>query len=95
MSTPLLTTKLFIPPVRKELVPRPRLTQRLDAGRRAATRLTLVSAPAGYGKTTLLADCGWRIADGGRATPQSHIANQAAWLSLDDEDNDPARFLAA
>ncbi len=114
MSTPLLTTKLFIPPVRKELVPRPRLTQRLDAGRRAATRLTLVSAPAGYGKTTLVA--GWlpSLADeqgsrgageqGGRgATPflprslsplLPFSSAQTAWLSLDEGDNDPARFTA-
>jgi hypothetical protein len=52
MSTPLLTTKLHIPPVRPELVPRPRLIERLNAG--LDRKLTLVSAPAGYGKTTLL-----------------------------------------
>ncbi len=54
MPTPLLTTKLLVPLVRRNLVPRPRLTERLHAGLAAACKLTLVSAPAGYGKTTLL-----------------------------------------
>jgi len=80
MSTPLLTTKLYVPPARSEWVPRPRLIERLDAG--LHRKLTLVSAPAGFGKTTLLSEwvagCGWPI----------------AWLSLDEGDNDPARFLA-
>jgi LuxR family maltose regulon positive regulatory protein len=51
MPTPLLTTKLYIPPVRSELVPRPRLIERLTEG--MARKLTLVSAPAGYGKTAI------------------------------------------
>ncbi|MEZ4835658.1 MAG: LuxR C-terminal-related transcriptional regulator [Caldilineaceae bacterium] len=75
----LLTTKLFIPTAGDPLVPRPRLLAKLDAG--LARRLILVSAMAGYGKTTLLAD--W--------LHQRALA--AAWLSLDDYDNDPARFL--
>jgi len=54
LPTPLLTTKLYIPPVRPELVPRPRLTERLDAG--LHRKLTLISAPAGFGKTTLLSE---------------------------------------
>ena len=54
MATPLLTTKLYIPPVRPELVPRPRLIERLNAG--LHRKLTLVSAPAGFGKTTLLSE---------------------------------------
>ena len=54
MSTPLLTTKLHIPPTRPRLVPRLRLIERLNAG--LAGKLTLVSAPAGFGKTTLLAE---------------------------------------
>jgi LuxR family maltose regulon positive regulatory protein len=91
MSLPLLTTKLFLPPVRRELVSRPRLTVRLDAGLRAGRKLTLVSAPAGYGKTTLIADWGLRIADS--SDPKSAISNpQFIWLSLDERDNDPARF---
>ena len=55
MSTPLLTTKLYIPPIRPELVLRPRLIERLNAG--LHRKLTLISAPAGFGKTTLLSEC--------------------------------------
>lgn len=80
MFTQLLTTKLYIPPVRSELVPRPRLIERLNAG--LHRKLTLISAPAGFGKTTLLSE--W-IAGCGRPV---------AWVSLDESDNDPARFLA-
>jgi len=64
-------------------VPRQRLTERVDEG--LTHPLTLVSAPAGYGKTTLLSE--WRLSDTGRGYPM-------AWLSLDNEDNDPARFLS-
>jgi LuxR family maltose regulon positive regulatory protein len=87
----LLATKLYIPPIRPELVSRPRLIERLNAGlptRDAFPRaLTLVSAPAGFGKTTLVSE--WVRAMGGRTAP---IA--VAWLSLDEDDNDLARFLA-
>ncbi|MGD9029170.1 MAG: AAA family ATPase, partial [Anaerolineae bacterium] len=84
---PLLTTKLYVPSPRPNWIPRPRLLQRLDQGLSAAgtfspTRLTLVSAPAGYGKTTLLAE--W-VAQAGQPV---------AWLSLEESENDPARFLA-
>ena len=82
MSTRLLTTKLFVPPPRPDLVPRPHLIQRLDAGLRLGHRLTLASAPTGFGKTTLLSD--WL----------GQVDRPATWLSLDDGDNDPARFLA-
>ena len=54
MTTPILKTKLFIPPLRRELVPRPRLIERLNAG--LDGKLTLISAPAGFGKTTLLSE---------------------------------------
>jgi LuxR family maltose regulon positive regulatory protein len=78
MAATLLTTKLHVPPLRSELVPLSRLTRRLHEGLEG--KLTLVSAPAGYGKTTLvthwLHNAGWPF----------------AWLTLDD--NDPARFLA-
>ena len=74
----LLATKLHLPGPRPELVPRPRLTARLDEG--LARGLVLVCAPAGYGKTVLLAD--WA----------RHGRQPAAWLSLDAGDNDPARF---
>src|SRR5205823_7247434 len=80
MSTPLLATKLYIPPPRPDAVPRPRLIERLDEGLHRP--LTLISAPAGFGKTTLVGE--W-VAGCGRPV---------AWLSLDERDNDPARFLA-
>ena len=54
MSRPLLTTKLYIPPPRPNLVPRPRLIERLNVG--LHRKLTLISAPAGFGKTTLLCE---------------------------------------
>ncbi len=76
---PLLATKLYIPALRSHRVPRPRLTARLEAG--TAGPLTLLSAPAGFGKSTLLAE--W-IHHGGR---------RVAWVSLDEGDNDPVRFL--
>jgi LuxR family maltose regulon positive regulatory protein len=81
MDTPLLTTKLHIPPLRTNLVPRQRLTQRLDEALRLGHRLLLVCAPAGFGKTTLLTE--WI----GGALP-------VAWVSLDKGDSDPTRFWA-
>jgi LuxR family transcriptional regulator, maltose regulon positive regulatory protein len=64
MAGPLLETKLHLPRQRRGLVPRPRLSERMDDG--AATMLLLVSAPAGFGKTTLLAE--WLAA--GSAAPR-------------------------
>jgi LuxR family maltose regulon positive regulatory protein len=89
-QVPLLRTKLYIPPMRPELVPRPRLMERLDAG--LHRKLTLVSAPAGFGKTTLVGE--W--VDGLRrsAANESQAGNEIAWLSLDENDNEPSRFLA-
>jgi len=85
MVTPLLKTKLYIPPVRPELVPRSRLIERLNEG--LHRKLTLISAPAGFGKTTVLSE--W-VAGCGRLEPEVRVA----WLSLDEGDNDPSRFLA-
>lgn len=79
MTTPLLTTKLYIPPVRLELVLRPRLIERLKAG--LHRKLALIAAPAGFGKTTLVSE--W--------VQQSE--QPVAWLSLDENDNDLLRFL--
>jgi LuxR family transcriptional regulator, maltose regulon positive regulatory protein len=80
VSSPLLETKFHVPRRRQGLVTRPRLIERF--GRGGESPLTLVSAPAGFGKTTLLTE--WLTAgDEGRAT---------AWLSLDKRDNDPALF---
>ncbi len=82
MSTPLLTTKFYFPPVRSKLVPRPRLVERITSG--LSGPLTLISAPAGYGKTSLLGE--WRASDAGHSIP-------IAWLSLDPDDSEPGRFL--
>ena len=81
MAGPLLETKLHVPRWRRSLVVRPRLSERLSRG--AESALTLVSAPAGFGKTTLLAEWLPVAAAGGRSV---------AWLSLDQRDNDPALF---
>jgi LuxR family maltose regulon positive regulatory protein len=80
MATPLLSTKLYIPPVRPNWVPRPRLIERLNEG--LHRKLTLLSAPAGFGKTTLLSE--WA----------QQGAFPVAWVSLDAGDSDPARFWA-
>ena len=78
MAIPLLHTKLYIPRARPELVPRPRLIERLDVG--LHRKLTLISAPAGFGKTRLVTQ--WL-----KRADRSYT-----WLSLDEADNDPARF---
>ena len=78
---PLLLTKLFVPSARPSVLPRPRLGARLDEGSKG--KLTLVSAPAGSGKTTALSV--WLAAS-------SDPDRSSAWLSLDPADNDPARF---
>jgi LuxR family maltose regulon positive regulatory protein len=80
MSTPVLATKLYKPPPRPRLVHRSHLIERLNEG--LHRKLTLVAAPAGFGKTTLLGE--WAAGCG----------RPVAWLSLDEGDNDPARFLA-
>jgi LuxR family maltose regulon positive regulatory protein len=93
MVTAILETKLYVPPVRPELVSRPRLIERLSTGLVAesggfARKLTLISAPAGFGKTTLVSS--WLQQLG---SDQTLSSLRAAWLSLDEGDNDPARFL--
>ncbi len=80
MSTPILATKLYIPSPQPKVVLRPRLIERLNEG--LHRRLTLISAPAGFGKTTLLGE--WLAG----------CERPAAWLSLDEADSDPTRFLA-
>jgi len=77
----LLTTKLHRPPVRPDLAARPRLIGRLDAGLDAGGKLSLLAAPAGSGKTTLVSQ--W--------LQQRQLPS--AWLSLDERDNEPDRFL--
>jgi LuxR family maltose regulon positive regulatory protein len=79
---PLLTTKLYIPPARpaSSIVPRPRLVQRLNQD--LHHKLSVIAAPAGFGKTTLLSE--W--------IPQSEQC--ITWVSLDEGDNDPTLFWA-
>jgi LuxR family transcriptional regulator, maltose regulon positive regulatory protein len=93
----ILKTKLTAPPLRAALVSRPRLLDKLDSG--LSGRLTLVSAPAGFGKTTLVSEWYYRWSKGkqlpsdrGRllCTP---YPEKISWLSLDVDDNDPVRFL--
>src|SRR5579859_802607 len=79
MPTLILATKLYVPPPAPAVVPRPRLIERLDEGLRR--RLTLLSAPAGFGKTTLV------------STWVAGCNRPVAWLSLDEGDSDPTRFL--
>ncbi len=99
METGLLHTKLYIPAPRPALVERPHLTERLNGGLAAGYKLTLLSAPAGFGKTTLLSSwiAGLRFptedARTGAAT-RAPVQNRVAWLALDAADSDPARFLS-
>jgi len=80
MAAPILQTKLYTPPARRETVPRPRLIERLNAG--VDRKLTLVSAAAGFGKTTLVVE--WLRG----------LERLFTWLSLDEGDNDPVRFVS-
>src|SRR6266568_3408937 len=79
MPTPILATKLYIPPLRPHVVIRPRLIERLNEG--LHRKLTLIAAPAGFGKTTLVS--AW----------VAGCDRQVAWLSLDEGDSDPTLFL--
>src|SRR5437764_2777733 len=82
MSTPILATKLYIPRLRPNVVIRPRLIERLNEG--LHRKLTLIAAPAGFGKTTLISE--WVE---GIERPRA----RTAWLSLDEGDSDPTLFL--
>ena len=80
MSVSLLATKLYIPPSRSNVVARPQLVEKILAGLDRPGSFTLVSAPAGFGKTTLISEC------------VSRLGQPAAWVSLDEGDNDPIQF---
>lgn len=82
MSTPILATKIYIPPSRSNIVLRQRLIDRLNKGLQYTSGVTLISAPAGFGKTTLISE--W----------VAGCERPASWLSLDEGDNDPRRFFA-
>jgi LuxR family maltose regulon positive regulatory protein len=79
MTIPIISTKLYIPTLRSKVVIRPRLIKQLNEG--LHRRLTLISASAGFGKTTLVSE--W----------VASCERPAAWMSLDEGDNDPSRFL--
>lgn len=98
MLAPLLSTKLYRPTPRLDLVERPHLFERLDEALRLGHSLILISAPAGFGKTMLVSS--W-IEDARKTTnnpnegavgSNSIIANRAAWLSMDADDDRPTRF---
>ncbi|MFN8488909.1 MAG: LuxR C-terminal-related transcriptional regulator [Caldilineaceae bacterium] len=105
MPIPILATKLYIPSPRPGIVARPRLIEQLNAGLALGRKLTLVSAAAGFGKTTLVSewiyDLRFTIYDAQAKAAsvekiqnrKSKIVNQVAWLSLDEGDNDLARFV--
>jgi LuxR family transcriptional regulator, maltose regulon positive regulatory protein len=80
--TSTLQTKIQLPALRPKLVDRERLTEQLDKGLGSGARLTLVSAPAGFGKTTLVSS--WL----------AESVNPVVWLALDETDNDPTQFLS-
>lgn len=112
METHLLQTKLHIPPSRptSDVVPRPRLIERLNEG--LHRQLTLVSAPAGFGKTTMVSHWIYQLAEEQRRHGDTGPRGQAesrpvalspplpvsplhfSWLALDEHDNEPTRFLA-
>lgn len=81
MAVSILATKLYSPPLRPKVVLRPRLIDRLNEGLRHMPGVTLISAPAGFGKTTLISE--WTAA----------CERPVAWLSLDEGENDLTRFL--
>lgn len=94
MSAPILTTKLYAPLIHSNWIQRPRLMDRLNGG--LGHKLTLISAPAGFGKTTLAAE--WLGQFRGLETSLDDTTNtgsrpEFAWLSLDEADNDPTLFL--
>ncbi len=89
-SETILRTKLFAPLPRRSMVERPRLLDKLTEAEQSDTRLLLVCAPAGFGKTTVVAE--WIISTVLSQAPTGKQAAGAAWLTLDEADNDPVRF---
>jgi ATP/maltotriose-dependent transcriptional regulator MalT len=84
---PLLATKLFIPPPGKNLVERPRLVNKLDECLQLGCRLTLISAPAGFGKSTLVSTWIHNLQGA-----EAELSPQFAWLTVDEGDNDLGSF---
>lgn len=90
MATRMLKTKLFVPPLRQEIVARSQLVALLDGVQKRP--FALISAPAGFGKTTLVVEWIKEKAEGRRMKDEL-LPSQTAWLSLEEADNDPIRFL--
>ena len=88
----LLATKLFIPPTRPGLIPRSRLVDRLNTCAYSGCKLILITAPAGYGKTTLATEWLGSLQSG--ASNDKKESYRVAWFSLDEGDNDPVRFFS-
>src|SRR5512138_2765138 len=86
MPAPILATKLYIPSPHAKMVLRPRLMERLNEGVAAGRKLTLISAPAGFGKTTLLSEWIGQNREAG-------LHSRVAWLSVDEGDSELHRFL--
>jgi LuxR family transcriptional regulator, maltose regulon positive regulatory protein len=82
MAVPVLATKFYVPSPPLKVVTRSRLINRLNEGLSGGRQLTLISAPAGFGKSTLVSE--WILS----------CRRPVTWLSLDEGDNDPKRFLA-
>ncbi len=93
MPNNILETKFHIPFARAGGVARPRLLEKLNAGVNGLQKLTLISAPAGYGKTTLVVEWLCPEHEGGQDSGCERASYKVAWLSLDETDNDPANFL--
>jgi len=92
LTDSLLTTKLHIPPTRREFVHRPRLIEQLNEG--LHNKFTLISAPAGFGKTTLVSSWIYQIDEVGKQKEEQSISqtSRVAWVTLDERDNDPTQF---
>ena len=99
MPAPILATKLYIPPPRSKIVLRLRLIERLNEGLSSGRKLTLISAAAGFGKTTLVSEWISSLTHSplptgeGSGVSRPDMGVRSAWLSLDEGDNDPTRFL--
>lgn len=89
MPAPILQTKLYIPTSTQPHIARPHLVRALETGCQPGCHLVLVSAPAGFGKTTLVAD--WIRQS--ITKPPSPLKDRVAWVTLDSRDNDPGRFI--
>ncbi len=92
MAIPILATKFYIPSLPPKVVARPRLIEQLTESLSLGRKLTLISAPAGFGKTTLVSE--WVATLTPSPLPVGEeLVVRVAWLSLDENDNDPVRFL--